>query len=876
MNMVVKEKEHLAASNQVHPRRLRTSSVITNGSSGASSDESRKHPTPERYRASSLNSNSNSNSNSTSPGFSKKSGKHGEYQLLENGKDGESDRDYHTSLSTIPASPDVHPANELGPPSHLGLESGFHAPEPSSFVSHHELAHGSVSLDEYGPPSSKASRNRSYSAAAPPTSQRPPSGSGHQRRTSLANDPAISKERRAAAKAATGHYTKQPVWMLGLGCVILGSVLDFAALAFVGQAVVAPLGSLTLVSNVFLAPILLKEKVNRKQLYCTFLIVAGSCLAVGFAPHEDNSPDIDLMFDNFGKARFIVYGIICALCLGALRFACWKLNKLRHHAPRKYAKVSRYHTFAYAACAGIMGAQSVLFAKCTAMLLAASIAGDGLMFVYWGTYFVLLGLGVTIYLQIRWLNSGLRMFSALMIVPIFQSFWILVSVISGMIFFGEYDGVFNHTANAILFPFGLLLTIAGVYMLTQIRPEEAAHPGPSTSHRRRSRTGTRASSLSGPSGLIPKTGATMNSVAVGTAVGANGEVTIQVDAPEVAPPSTPLIKNATASDHYGVTTPPASSARHGAMQGVAHPRTDSIDRSINVGSYSESGERHDGALEDEYMSDREHEDGDERDASEEPNSGGSSGDDELANIHSHGKLDYAVHSLAPINFPMFLLPRTLMEEPPTPRPYFEENSSGFESTSSIGLGGLPYTNLFRIAPVTEEGDEENPIHGSPPITSPSLMNGNGTLNGTSSSSSSSSLDSKRPQPIAKVESNVEWSHTKPSVVSSTAFTPSMVLAPSTAANNLANPSPASSPSPTSSLSSSSSHELDLSGISSPPFERSDLEANGDAFQAPSSVSSSTASALAEKSTPSKGKKNKSRKHKPSSKSSDSDLQESLL
>ena len=53
------------------------------------------------------------------------------------------------------------------------------------------------------------------------------------------------------------------------------------------------------------------------------------------------------------------------------------------------------------------------------------------MFVYWGTYFVLLGLGVTIFLQIRWLNSGLQRFSALMIVPIFQSFWILVSVVAG-------------------------------------------------------------------------------------------------------------------------------------------------------------------------------------------------------------------------------------------------------------------------------------------------------------------------------------------------------------------------------------------------------------------------------------------------------------
>ena len=44
-------------------------------------------------------------------------------------------------------------------------------------------------------------------------------------------------------------------WMGGLGFTILGSILDFTALGFGAQSVVAPLGSLTLVANVFIAPI---------------------------------------------------------------------------------------------------------------------------------------------------------------------------------------------------------------------------------------------------------------------------------------------------------------------------------------------------------------------------------------------------------------------------------------------------------------------------------------------------------------------------------------------------------------------------------------------------------------------------------------------
>jgi len=74
---------------------------------------------------------------------------------------------------------------------------------------------------------------------------------------------------------------------------------------------------------------------------------------------------------------------------------------------------------------------------------------------------------VTIFFQIRWLNSGLRRFDALYIVPVFQSFWILVSVISGMVFFGEYEDIFGSIENSVMFPFGVLVTISGVYVLSQ-------------------------------------------------------------------------------------------------------------------------------------------------------------------------------------------------------------------------------------------------------------------------------------------------------------------------------------------------------------------------------------------------------------------------
>ena len=72
-----------------------------------------------------------------------------------------------------------------------------------------------------------------------------------------------------------------------------------------------------------------------------------------------------------------------------------------------------------------MGSQSVLFGKCTMELLIASFKGDGLLFAKWQTYLVLLGLGVSIVLQIRWLNEALRRFDSMFVVPVFQV-WALI------------------------------------------------------------------------------------------------------------------------------------------------------------------------------------------------------------------------------------------------------------------------------------------------------------------------------------------------------------------------------------------------------------------------------------------------------------------
>ncbi len=55
-------------------------------------------------------------------------------------------------------------------------------------------------------------------------------------------------------------YTKLWIWRVGLFLVMVSSFVDFAALGFAPQTVIAPLGSVTLVANLILAPLMMGEK----------------------------------------------------------------------------------------------------------------------------------------------------------------------------------------------------------------------------------------------------------------------------------------------------------------------------------------------------------------------------------------------------------------------------------------------------------------------------------------------------------------------------------------------------------------------------------------------------------------------------------------
>ena len=261
-----------------------------------------------------------------------------------------------------------------------------------------------------------------------------------------------------------------------LGLVVLGSVADLAALIFAPQSVIAPLGSLTLVSNSIFAPILLQEKIGYREIIATILIVVGAAIAVSFGPHADVVYSVEQLFNFYTRGPFIAYALAIAIYMGVLYTSIKKMEMLETINPTspQYIKLRPYHRFAYASISGTVGAQSVLFAKCSVELIANSIQGKGMMFKYYQTYFVLSAMFCTIFLQIGWLNNGLRRFDSAYTVPVFQSFWIVISVCSGMVFYKEYSEMSQW--EGVMFSCGVLITIVGVLVLSAREVEPPSKP----------------------------------------------------------------------------------------------------------------------------------------------------------------------------------------------------------------------------------------------------------------------------------------------------------------------------------------------------------------------------------------------------------------
>eukprot|EP00937_MAST-01D_sp_MAST-1D-sp2_P006892 g6892.t1 len=116
--------------------------------------------------------------------------------------------------------------------------------------------------------------------------------------------------------------------------------------------------------------------------------------------------------------------------------------------------------YTYAACAGVMGATSVILAGVTSKTLISALEGDSQWHRY-EPYLFIVGMLATIFMQQALLNAALQLGPIMTTFPMFQAFFIGFGVIGGVVFYEtrkdmSWASVSLHGASAIVMVLGCL------------------------------------------------------------------------------------------------------------------------------------------------------------------------------------------------------------------------------------------------------------------------------------------------------------------------------------------------------------------------------------------------------------------------------------
>ena len=231
-----------------------------------------------------------------------------------------------------------------------------------------------------------------------------------------------------------------------ISVVLLGTVLGLVALAFAPQSIIAPLGGLTVIWNLVLAtlPFFGGVKPKTEEIMYTCLTLFGMAMVVGMGP---TSRAEKTSFATLVRPLFLVVlgtyvGLIVWLSSAKTE------NKL-------------FRRIAAGGTGAMVGGLSNVFAKSAVEFYSGNqVESEAEDYV---TFIVIIGIAVSLALgQLMLLNSALANFSAVQVIPIYQTILCIAATISGGIAFDEFRDM--QVLQGLGFLVGVMVAAFGVLL----------------------------------------------------------------------------------------------------------------------------------------------------------------------------------------------------------------------------------------------------------------------------------------------------------------------------------------------------------------------------------------------------------------------------
>jgi hypothetical protein len=264
--------------------------------------------------------------------------------------------------------------------------------------------------------------------------------------------------------------TRNLVWLSGLCCLILSSLLVVASAPFLDQSKSAPLGAATLVFNTLLATLILGEKFLVLHLGSTLTIIIGSVAASS----ANQEPSASLSFAQILSLFDPVAWVFSFLMLG---LAALSVHTLRRTTSKPQKEWSAGESTLVSLLAPALGGTAngfVSYGVKAISTVASKGEGGALSNPVFYLYVVLVL--VCVHAQVSYLNKGLQYFTSMRIVPIFQCAVIFSNSLCGIVYFGDMR---STPLSLAIFFFGALVCAGGILLL--LLNKEAAPASSSSS-----------------------------------------------------------------------------------------------------------------------------------------------------------------------------------------------------------------------------------------------------------------------------------------------------------------------------------------------------------------------------------------------------------
>ncbi|CAO3590960.1 unnamed protein product [Absidia cylindrospora] len=239
---------------------------------------------------------------------------------------------------------------------------------------------------------------------------------------------------------------------------------------------VAPLGSVALIYNFIFAKLLVGTEITRKDVFGTLVVVASVIWIVVFGGmYIGEDPEASISLENlktlFTRPIFIIYfSALNIITLSGLILAIWCRWAISDELKRPLfigmspKKMRRIVGLMFSLDGGLLASETLLLAKSGVKLFTLSVSSQVNQFTDNTSRFIILALVLSAVLQVYCLNTALKLYSSVVVVPVFYGTYTAVGLVNTIIYLDEIG---NYPGWAISLVFaGIGVLIYGVYLLS--------------------------------------------------------------------------------------------------------------------------------------------------------------------------------------------------------------------------------------------------------------------------------------------------------------------------------------------------------------------------------------------------------------------------